>query len=191
MELVAFARIVPAAALLSLLVACTPWKEVRPSGGGFAVQMPDPHPCNRSRGPSEFGALSGWQCTSDDGAAFSKQFGIYSASSFAIPAGQDLEPVKRSVAHDVSPENLEVGTNLIASRERSLGGAVWSESVLEGGESRRRWRATHLVTVRSGGVFRLVVTGPLDAWPSRQADRFFASFRFVGEPGDASPPGRR
>lgn len=162
-----------------------------PSGGGFRVEMPDARPCNRSRGPAEIGSLPGWVCSSSDGGGLLRRFGSYSASSFELPAGLDRRLVETWAGESLSREARDVGAIVVERRARELGGAAWSETLLEGETSEMRFRLVSLLAIRPEGVFRLVVTGPIDDWPSDAADRFVRSFRFVGRPGDSSAPERR
>ena len=170
---------------------CVRWDEVRPSGGGFVVQIPGSHPCNRSRGPAEFGALPGWLCSGGDATSYSRSFGTYLAYAYALPPGQDLKVVKRAVEADMIAGAQAERAEIVSTAERSLAGATWSESTLEGGATTSRpWRTAHLSLVRAEGVFIVTVTGPRDAWPEKGAERFLRSFQFVGRPGDVSPPSR-
>mgnify|MGYP003382311207 CR=1 FL=1 len=176
------AAVIAATALV--LQSCAPWKEAKPTAGGFTVKMPGNASCNFSRGPSDFGNLPGSVCWGDAHTVRSKSFGIYMASGYALPPNQDLEAVIRTTSEEIKSGVRDSGSIVVADEQREMNGAVWSAITMEGGEVENRIRTVRLATVRREGAFALAVTGPADAWPTQDADRFFASFRFRGRPGD-------
>ncbi len=164
--------------------SCEPWKEAKPTAGGFVVQMPGNASCTFSRGPSDFGKLPGSVCWGDAHTLPSESFGIYMASGYGLPPNQDLEAVMRATSEEVKSGVRDSGAIIVAEEQRTIDGAVWSAITMEGGEAKNRVRTVHLATARREGAFALAVTGPAGAWPTQGAERFLASFRFQGRPGD-------
>jgi hypothetical protein len=177
-------RALALAATALVLPSCTPWKHAQPTAGGFTVQMPGNASCNFARGPKEFGQLPGSVCRGDARTWRSKGFGIFMASGYALPLNQDLEAVVRASANEIRAGVRDSGSVVVADEQRTIDGAVWSVITMEGGEARNRFRTVYLSTARQEGAFALSVTGPASAWPAEDAERFIASFRFQGRPGD-------
>jgi len=122
-------------------------------------------------------------CWGDAHAVWKKSFGIYMASGYELPPNQDLEAVIRTTSEEIKSGVRDAEAIVVADEQRTMDGAVWSAITMEGGDAENRFRTVHLATARPGGAFALAVTGPAGAWPTQDAERFFASFRFLGRPG--------
>ena len=73
--------------LLVFSLSCARWTEVRPGDGGFTIQLPNVETCSSSNGPKRWGSLKKWECKGKQFNVFSKQFALYSAYLYQLPAG--------------------------------------------------------------------------------------------------------
>jgi hypothetical protein len=177
--LIRFAAVLVVAPCLS----CVRWQEVRPTGAGFAVEMPDPDVCTCSSQQVGFRGLPRWECHARDWTAYSKRWGFYTVLSYQFPPNQDLGEAESWFRAVQAKGAQRTSMAVVESDKRLIEGITWLRTVSEKTDSTGLSRSVELLLIRPEGAFRLVVHASTDSWPTKAEDRFVHSFQFAGPPG--------
>jgi hypothetical protein len=167
-----------------------PWQSVKPSGGGFSVQMPASGRCKRSVGLQELGGLKGWSCSGRN-SRFAQEFrglDLFGVDAYPVPSGTDIESGQETVVSSEARDLAKIEFRIVSEESRRIAGSDWHEIDAESTRNPTQLRARVLVLVKPEGVFALRIMAAAATWPERDVEHFLRSFSFEGMPGEESSP---